>query len=62
MPGVCRYGINKLREHLDGLVKMGLTSIMAFGVAETLHKASDSFNHAMCELTEKILNLGRKGL
>ncbi|ENN73615.1 hypothetical protein D910_04774 [Dendroctonus ponderosae] len=44
MPGVCRYGINKLKEHLDGLVKNGLTSIMAFGVAESLHKANSPQN------------------
>ncbi|XP_066154905.1 delta-aminolevulinic acid dehydratase [Euwallacea fornicatus] len=38
MPGVARYGIKKLREHLEPLVQKGLCSILVFGVIETLPK------------------------
>lgn len=38
MPGVCRYGINKLKEHLAAIVGNGLTSVLLFGVTEKLEK------------------------
>lgn len=38
MPGVSRYGLNKLKIHLDSLVKKGLSSILLFGVIETIVK------------------------
>lgn len=40
MPGVCRYGINQLRAHLEPLVKKGLSSLLLFGVLEKLDKVS----------------------
>lgn len=38
MPGVHRYGINKLQEHLEKLVAKGLSSILLFGVIDSLPK------------------------
>lgn len=38
MPGLARFGINQLRDHLTGLVMKGLSSIMVFGVIESLAK------------------------
>lgn len=38
MPGVARYGINKLKAHLEPLVRKGLTSILVFGVVGGLPK------------------------
>jgi len=38
MPGVARYGVNKLREHLTELVNKGLSSILVFGVLDSLGK------------------------
>ena len=43
MPGVHRYGINKLKPHLDLLVKKGLSSILLFGVISTLPKVKFKF-------------------
>lgn len=43
MPGVCRYGLNKLKEELNRLVKLGLKSILLFGVIENLPKVSIYF-------------------
>lgn len=40
MPGVSRYGVNRLKEALDPLVKKGLKSILLFGVAESLSKVA----------------------
>jgi porphobilinogen synthase len=38
MPGVSRYGIKKLKDHLEPLVKKGLSSVLLFGVIDTLPK------------------------
>ncbi|KAJ8978003.1 hypothetical protein NQ317_004548 [Molorchus minor] len=38
MPGISRFGINKLREHLKPIVINGLASILVFGVIEKLPK------------------------
>ncbi|XP_034230432.1 delta-aminolevulinic acid dehydratase [Thrips palmi] len=38
MPGVSRYGVNRLKEALEPIVKKGLKSILLFGVAESLPK------------------------
>lgn len=38
MPGVARYGINKLKPHLEELVQKGLSSVILFGVIEKLNK------------------------
>lgn len=38
MPGVSRYGVNRLKEALEPLVKKGLKSVLLFGVAESLQK------------------------
>lgn len=38
MPGVYRFGLNKLIEHLNPLVDMGLTSVLLFGVIDNLPK------------------------
>lgn len=40
MPGVARYGINKLREHLAPLIQKGLKSILIFGVVSSELKDS----------------------
>lgn len=38
MPGIFRFGINKLKEHLSPLIEKGLSSILLFGVPEKLEK------------------------
>lgn len=35
MPGISRYGVNRLREHLESLVAKGLSSVLLFGVVES---------------------------
>uniref|UniRef100_A0A6P7H5J7 Delta-aminolevulinic acid dehydratase n=1 Tax=Diabrotica virgifera virgifera TaxID=50390 RepID=A0A6P7H5J7_DIAVI len=45
MPGISRYGINKLRDHLQDVVKNGLQSVLLFGVVEKLSK-DDFATHA----------------
>ncbi|XP_044265673.1 delta-aminolevulinic acid dehydratase [Tribolium madens] len=45
MPGVSRYGINKLKDHLGPLVEKGLSSVLLFGVTEKLPK-DDIGSHA----------------
>ncbi|XP_023169948.1 delta-aminolevulinic acid dehydratase [Drosophila hydei] len=44
MPGISRYGLNRLREHLEPLVKKGLTSVLLFGVVESEHKDDQATN------------------
>lgn len=41
MPGVMRFGIRRLREHLAPLYDKGLCSILLFGVIETLGKVNN---------------------
>lgn len=38
MPGVCRYGINSLKDHLTPLVELGLSSILLFGIIDDSSK------------------------
>lgn len=38
MPGVYRFGLKKLMDHLTPLYEMGLNSILLFGVIDTLTK------------------------
>ncbi|VEN44532.1 unnamed protein product [Callosobruchus maculatus] len=38
LPGVSRFGINKLKEHLDNVVRNGLQSVLLFGVIDSLPK------------------------
>lgn len=39
MPGVCRYGINTLRQHLTSMVvSQGLASILVFGIVDSDRK------------------------
>lgn len=38
MPGVARFGINKIKEHLAASVANGLTSVLLFGVSDKLVK------------------------
>ncbi|XP_072395756.1 delta-aminolevulinic acid dehydratase [Diabrotica undecimpunctata] len=45
MPGISRYGVNKLRDHLQDIVKNGLQSVLLFGVVEKLSK-DDFATHA----------------
>lgn len=45
MPGVFRYGLKKLIEHLNPLVELGLNSILLFGVIDNLPK-DDKGSHA----------------
>ncbi len=40
MPGVSRYGNNKLKEFLEPLVKDGLSSVLLFGVMDNTPKVS----------------------
>lgn len=40
MPGVFRFGINQLLNHLIPLVSNGLESVLLFGVLEKLPKVS----------------------
>lgn len=40
MPGVSRYGNNKLKEFLEPLVNMGLSSVLLFGVMDNTPKVS----------------------
>jgi len=42
MPGVARYGLNRLKMHLEPLVANGLSSILLFGVIDTLTKVRKS--------------------
>ncbi|XP_075226560.1 porphobilinogen synthase [Lycorma delicatula] len=44
MPGVYRYGLNKLKEELKRLVALGLKSILVFGVIEKLPKDATGTN------------------
>jgi len=44
MPSVYRYGIKKLIEHLTPLVELGLSSILLFGVIDTLPKDDHGSN------------------
>lgn len=38
MPGILRYGVNRLIVHLSDVVKKGLKSVLLFGVIENLPK------------------------
>lgn len=38
MPGISRYGINRLKEHLDKVIENGLQSVLLFGVIDKLPK------------------------
>lgn len=38
MPGISRFGVNRVLEHLGPLVKKGLKSILLFGVIKNLPK------------------------
>lgn len=40
MPGVSRYGNNKLKEFLEPLVNNGLSSVLLFGVMDGTPKVS----------------------
>lgn len=40
MPGIKRYGINKLKLHLEELVAKGLSSVLIFGVISELIRVS----------------------
>lgn len=40
MPGVYRYGINRLHEDLQPLISKGLQSILLFGVSKHLVKVN----------------------
>lgn len=38
MPEIHRLGINLLKEHLEPLIKLGLESVLLFGVLDKLEK------------------------
>lgn len=40
MPGISRFGANQVIKHLEPLVKMGLKSVLLFGVIETMTKVN----------------------
>ncbi|KAJ8936911.1 hypothetical protein NQ318_010938 [Aromia moschata] len=44
MPGVSRFGINKLRAHLEPIMQNGLTSVLLFGVIDRLSKDDNATN------------------
>lgn len=44
MPGVSRFGINRLRDHLSPLILKGLTSVLLFGVPDKLPKDPKASN------------------
>lgn len=44
MPGVYRFGLKKLIDHLTPLVQLGLKSILMFGVIDTLEKDENGTN------------------
>lgn len=44
MPGVNRFGVNRLKEGLEPIVRKGLKSILLFGVAENLSKDATGSN------------------
>lgn len=44
MPSVYRFGLKKLMEHLNPLIEMGLSSILLFGVIDTLPKDDQGTN------------------
>lgn len=54
MPGVSRYGISALKEHLEPLVKKGLVSILIFGVLDS-DKAKDSRGSAADIATNPVI-------
>jgi len=43
MPGVFRFGVNKLEGFLEPLVKDGLKSVLLFGVPQNLPKVLPKF-------------------
>lgn len=43
MPGVSRYGVNKLKEFLAPLVSKGLSSVLLFGVMENTPKVKYTY-------------------
>jgi hypothetical protein len=45
MPGIKRYGINKLKDLLEPLVSKGLKSILLFGVAENFQKVGINIDY-----------------
>lgn len=47
MPGISRYGINRLKEHLEIVVGNGLKSILVFGVIEKLSKVGVQYVHSI---------------
>lgn len=38
MPGISRFGVNKLKDHLSPLVEKGLQSVLLFGVINNVPK------------------------
>ncbi|KAJ8919138.1 hypothetical protein NQ315_012123 [Exocentrus adspersus] len=44
MPGISRFGINKLKNHLEPLVSKGLRSVLLFGVIDNLPKDDCALN------------------
>lgn len=40
MPGISRFGVKKLKEHLETAVQNGLKSLLIFGVIEQIPKVS----------------------
>ncbi|XP_065156735.1 delta-aminolevulinic acid dehydratase [Atheta coriaria] len=44
MPGVSRFGVNKLKTHLEPLIVKGLSSILLFGVIDKLPKDANGTN------------------
>lgn len=42
MPGVCRYGLNALKNHLTPLIQNGLSSILLFGIIDDSSKKDET--------------------
>lgn len=40
LPEVCRFGVNRIREFLEPIVKLGLQSVLLFGVTNKSKKVN----------------------
>lgn len=57
MPGISRFGVLKVVDHLRPLVSKGLKTILLFGVIETLRKVKHDFsskNQKFCKINNSI--------
>lgn len=55
MPGISRFGINQVLQHLEPLVKNGLKSILLFGVIEKLPKVINKFDALKMDIVKFVI-------